>query len=81
MTTFSPALEKLNVYLFQLINAPAAISAGMLRVGMFFASDAVALFPLVLLFDWFWRGEEQKKPCSTPRSACYWRWRSILRWV
>lgn len=61
MTTFSPALEQLNVYLFQLINAPAAVSAGMLRVGTFFASDAVALFPLVLLFNWFWRGEEQKK--------------------
>ncbi|CAJ0990983.1 undecaprenyl-diphosphatase [Sodalis praecaptivus] len=61
MTTFTPALEHLNVYLFQLINAPAAVSAGMLRVGTFFASDAVALFPLVLLFNWFWRGEAQKK--------------------
>lgn len=61
MTTFTPALEQLNVYLFQLINAPAAVSAGMLRVGTFFASDAVALFPLVLLFNWFWRGEAQKK--------------------
>ncbi|CAK8737451.1 hypothetical protein SODG_001174 [Sodalis praecaptivus] len=76
MTTFTPALEHLNVYLFQLINAPAAVSAGMLRVGTFFASDAVALFPLVLLFNWFWRGEAQKRPCSTPCLACYWRWLS-----
>lgn len=61
MTTFTPAIEQLNFHLFQLINAPTESSVGMLRMGTFFASDAVALFPLVLLFNWFWRGEEYKK--------------------
>ncbi|SNC58862.1 undecaprenyl-diphosphatase [Sodalis endosymbiont of Henestaris halophilus] len=61
MKTFMPAVDQLNVYLFKLINAPAGISVGMLRIGTFFASAAVALFPLVLLFNWFWCGESQKK--------------------
>lgn len=61
MTIFTPELEQLNFHLFQLINAPAEASAGMLRVGTFFASDAVVLFPLVLIFNWFWREEQNKK--------------------
>lgn len=61
MTTFTPALEQLNIYLFQLINAPPVVSAGMLQLGTFFASKVIVLFPLMLIFNWFWRREAQKK--------------------
>lgn len=58
---FTLDVEKFNIDLFELINAPVAISSAMLRVGTFFARDVVMLFPLVLLFNWCWRGEAQKK--------------------
>ncbi|MCR3755678.1 MAG: undecaprenyl pyrophosphate phosphatase [Sodalis sp. Psp] len=61
MTILIPEFEQLNFHMFQLINAPTEVSVVMLRVGIFFANDAVALFPLVLLFNWFWQGEENKK--------------------
>ncbi|UDG79941.1 undecaprenyl-diphosphatase [Candidatus Steffania adelgidicola] len=61
MKMFSSSLEKLNIDLFQLINAPDEISTTMLLVGIFFANDAVILFPIVLLFNWFWGEELQKK--------------------
>ncbi|UVK79047.1 MAG: undecaprenyl pyrophosphate phosphatase [Sodalis sp. Ffu] len=61
MTIFSPLLEYFNLSLFQLINAPAGISVGMLELGIFFARDAVAFFPLVLILNWFFCNIETKK--------------------
>ncbi|WP_395480055.1 undecaprenyl-diphosphatase [Candidatus Curculioniphilus buchneri] len=56
-----PILEQLNLYLFQLINAPVEVNPGILQIGTFFARDAIVLFPLMLFSNLFWRGKKTKK--------------------
>ncbi|MGG7670144.1 hypothetical protein ACQ4OC_16080 [Yersinia sp. J1] len=54
-------IETINLYLFNLINAPAHPGLSMLMLRHFFARDVIIVVPCILLLNWFFVKKYIKK--------------------